>query len=207
MRKNGKQKLQTDGVLLRTGDIGSEDNLRLVRCKSWFDHAGEVEMFHGGSDVDTVFILRWIALGCLYDMSNETLKTQSMKKSIKQLLKFANEMFAADTHKTIHTAVKQETQLMLRFVSSGYIEQLRHPEGRTNKEHKQENYEFKKQLLGQNLKAATRTILSRLHLIRNQVVHGKEIWGSEYNRQEIKDASAILKILVPVFANLIAKQN
>lgn len=207
MTKSGKSKHLPTEILLRTGNVASEVNKKLVRCKSWFDHAGEVEMFRGSSDVDTVFILRWIALGCLYEQQAKEMISSEPKQNIEQLIAFADTIIQLDTNQTISAAISTETKLILRFANSDYIEQKRYPNSRPKTDRKKETCNLKQQIKTKNTSAATKTILRKLHLIRNQTFHGKEIWAADHNRQTIKDAANILKTLIPIFANLLPDHN
>ena len=52
----------------------------------------------------------------------------------------------------------------------------------------------------------TLTILSmlfdRLYVLRNQLIHGGATWNSGVNRDQMRDGTAILAFLVPVFIDL-----
>jgi hypothetical protein len=52
----------------------------------------------------------------------------------------------------------------------------------------------------------TQTILSivfdRLYVLRNQLVHGGATWNSRVNREQVRDGSRILAVLVPEFIDL-----
>jgi hypothetical protein len=51
------------------------------------------------------------------------------------------------------------------------------------------------------MRGDTATLLSmvfdRLYVLRNQIVHGGATWNSTINRDQLRDAVAILEVLVP----------
>jgi hypothetical protein len=52
----------------------------------------------------------------------------------------------------------------------------------------------------------TATILSilfgRLYVLRNQLVHGGATWNSKANRDQVRDGTALLSCLLPLFIDL-----
>jgi hypothetical protein len=46
-------------------------------------------------------------------------------------------------------------------------------------------------------------VLARLRVLRNQVVHGASTWKSSANRQQIQDAAAVMRQIVPVIIDII----
>src|SRR5699024_11783591 len=45
-------------------------------------------------------------------------------------------------------------------------------------------------------------VFSRLYVLRNQLIHGGATYGSSVNRQQLKDATAILRHVVPYIIKL-----
>lgn len=50
-----------------------------------------------------------------------------------------------------------------------------------------------------------RILLSRAHVLRNQIIHGAATWNSSANRRQLKDAHAILRKLIPLMLELMIR--
>ena len=46
------------------------------------------------------------------------------------------------------------------------------------------------------------TLLDRLYVLRNQLVHGGATWSSRVNRRQVEDGARIMGFLVPVLIDL-----
>ena len=45
-------------------------------------------------------------------------------------------------------------------------------------------------------------LFDRLYVLRNQVMHGGATWNSSVNRSQIRDGSAVMDTLLPIFIEL-----
>ena len=45
-------------------------------------------------------------------------------------------------------------------------------------------------------------VLDRLHVLRNQLVHGGATWNSAANRAQVRDGAAILMTVLPIIIEL-----
>ena len=45
-------------------------------------------------------------------------------------------------------------------------------------------------------------VFDRLSVLRNQLVHGGATWGGSINRPQVRDGTAILAFLIPVFVDV-----
>ncbi|MEO6923710.1 MAG: hypothetical protein ABI142_07795, partial [Bryocella sp.] len=50
-------------------------------------------------------------------------------------------------------------------------------------------------------------VLDRLHVLRNQLVHGGATWNSSANRMQLKDGAAILATIMPVIVDVLIDDN
>ena len=163
--------------------IDSEISGRMRRCRSWFDHADQIENQKGNSFYD-VFLCRWIALAALYESDMEEPGKQKLKR-------FAEEMIAADRSGAISAAVRTKENLL-----AGYAIQTGKPRRR-----KARVKAFKKDLRKMP-SDAMRRVLWKMYGQRNLMVHGHIGWDSAESRRSFKDASKILKMLIPVFLGI-----
>ena len=45
-------------------------------------------------------------------------------------------------------------------------------------------------------------LFDRLHVLKNQLVHGGATWNSSVNRDQVRDGARTLGFLVPIFVDL-----
>ena len=45
-------------------------------------------------------------------------------------------------------------------------------------------------------------IFNRFYVLRNQVLHGGATWNSSVNRNQVNDCNSLLKVLVPLFTEI-----
>jgi hypothetical protein len=47
-----------------------------------------------------------------------------------------------------------------------------------------------------------RLVLSRLYVLRNQIVHGSATWKSSANRDQVQDAAQVMRTIVPLMIDI-----
>ena len=60
---------------------------------------------------------------------------------------------------------------------------------------------FRRALEERDTVRVLRFVFDRLYLLRNQIVHGGATWNSRVNRDQVRDGTAILAFLMPVFVD------
>jgi len=45
-------------------------------------------------------------------------------------------------------------------------------------------------------------IFNRFYVLRNQVLHGGATWNSSVNRNQVNDCNSVMKVLVPLFTEI-----
>lgn len=156
---------------------------RVRRCRSWFDHAAEMErrINHNAYDV---FIFRWIALAALYDSDTD-------EPGIGKLQRFAERIIEADSSNAVAAAIEMEETLF-----ASYSARVSKPSRKKNKIRS-----FRKRI-HKNPTAAMTDVLFSMYDYRNLLVHGREDWGSSVEINKVGDAAKILSILIPIFADI-----
>ena len=125
-------------------------------------------------------------------------------------MRFMRKLLACDTEGRIHAVLFNQFSGPIRtLIDNKYVFE---PFWRAMRVHdSSELWKSKfEQAKGVALKAImdrdTATVLSvvadRLHVLRNQLVHGGATWNGQANRAQVRDAAAILSTLMPVVIDL-----
>lgn len=179
--------------------------LRVHRSLSWLRRAEE-EL----DDGDVRFILLWIGFNAAYagDVSlalgNETQRERDL------FMRFFTTLVSFDRKHRIYNLVwerfSQEIRVLLEnhYVFAPF---WHHHNGLPGNADWRDKLEREHIAIGAALRRLdTATILSilfgRLYVLRNQLVHGGATWGSSANRAQVRDGTALLGCLLPLFIDL-----
>ncbi len=186
------------------GGFSKNLDLRIHRSISWIARA---EHAFANNDHDTAFICYWISFNAIYHSdgfggikTGERSVINSYFRSIIDLDR-ENRVFSA-----IWDRFSDSIRVLLRnkFVFQPFWRSV-------NKDRGFENWEGKFQASNRRImKAFTKTdsvtilseLFDRLYVLRNQLIHGGATWGSSLNRSQVRDGTAILGFLVPIFVDL-----
>ncbi|PJK08132.1 hypothetical protein CO614_10890 [Lysobacteraceae bacterium NML120232] len=152
------------------------------------------------SDPDGCFIFLWIALNAAY--AREFGEGESERK---RMLAFINSLLQVDTGRSLHALVMQRFTGPVRclidnkFVFQPFWQALRDYDA-SNKWEQQfaaaKKHAMDAVMAGDTAKVYD-IVLSRLYVLRNQLVHGGATCGSRLNRQQLADANNLMLELVP----------
>lgn len=182
-----------------------ELRVRIHRAISWLERA-ELET----ADTDARFIFLWISLNAAY--AREFGHEQSERE---EAMRFMRELLAGDSEGRIQAVLfKQFSGPIRTLIDNKFVFE---PFWRAMREHdSSEQWKSKfEHAKGIALKAVmdtdTVTVLSvvadRLHVLRNQLVHGGATWNGQANRAQVRDAAAILGTLMPVIIDLMIRSK
>ncbi|HLR86523.1 MAG TPA: hypothetical protein VK064_01420 [Wenzhouxiangella sp.] len=170
-------------------------SLRVHRALSWLDRAERCR------DEDGTFIFLWIAFNAAY--ANEMGEYQLTESRLFR--KFLQRLADLDGNKrlanVIWTQYAGPIRVLLdqKYIFQPFWDHLNGLKGGRNWEEK-----FRRARAGANRALAEhRTgdvlgiVFSRLYTLRNQLVHGGATWNSRVNRDQLRDANAIMGELVP----------
>jgi hypothetical protein len=177
-------------------------SLRVHRALSWLDRAEREE-----SDDDAKFIFLWIAFNAAYAQDVEGVEEFSEQQKLGG---FVERLVEADQDKRLYQVLWSEfagpvrTLIDNKYVFQPFWESLR---GKPSGEHWEESFEKAKGaahacLAHQNVAKLLQIVLSRLYVLRNQLVHGLATWQGAANREQVRDGAAILSSLVPLMIDL-----
>jgi len=175
--------------------------LRVHRALSWLGRAVNEE-----EDIDLKFIVLWIGFNAAY--ANElNMELNSERGSFRS---FFEMLVMLDEEQKIYNAVwkrySQEIRLLLenKFVFAPFWQ---YQNGVSEYDNWEERLASSRRVIASALtQRDTSLILSvlfdRLYVLRNQVMHGGATWNSSVNRSQIRDGSAVMDTLLPIFIEL-----
>lgn len=179
-------------------DQPADIRLRIHRALSWLNRA---EQSH--NDLDGQFIFLWISFNAAY--SNLT-NPDNRKPERSMFEHFLSRVCEMDKDKAIYKVIWKEFPNSIRVLlnnkyvfqpfwdfHNGFISERRWIK-RFNKAKKDINYALGKNNTGWVLSI----VFSRLYTLRNQILHGGATWNSQVNREQMRDAVAILSQLIPL---------
>ena len=175
--------------------------LRIHRSISWLGRAErETE------DLDAAFLFYWIAFNAAYAAEQDSLDLNERDVFRDYFQKLSD----FDEGHQIYNAVWTKFPGPIRvFLSNQYVFSpfWKFHNGVAGYENWEERFEAARARFSHAISQTdTVTILSmlfdRLYVLRNQMVHGGATWDSSVNREQLRDAVAILADLVPVFIDL-----
>ncbi|MDO5505123.1 MAG: HEPN domain-containing protein [Pseudoxanthomonas suwonensis] len=173
--------------------------VRMHRAISWLDRAE-----HAADDLDARFIFLWIAFNAAY--ASEFGFEQTARSQVRA---FVERLVKLDDGRLHHVLFEQfpgpvRTLLDNRFVFEPFWRALREhdPSERWKAQFDHERRLALRAVMEHGTASLLATVLDRLHVLRNQLVHGGATWNSGANRRQIKDAVAILGTVLPVMLQL-----
>jgi hypothetical protein len=175
--------------------------LRVHRAISWLGRAGAEK-----ADADVRFILLWIGFNAAYASDLEA-SSSSERGSFGA---FFDTLVSLDSSHRIYDAVwarfSQEIRLLLanKYVFAPFWHQQN---GVGGYEDWEKRLATSQRLITSAIKEFdTSRILSvvfdRLYVLRNQLLHGGATWNSSVNRSQVRDGSAVLSWLLPIFIDI-----
>jgi hypothetical protein len=175
--------------------------LRVHRALSWLGRASEEK-----DDADVRFILLWIAFNAAYASDIDA----EVSGDRERFRLFFKTLIDLDSDNRIYGLVwsrfSNEVRLLLgnRYVFAPFWS---HQNGVPGNADWEDRLARSKHAIGRAIASHdTPTILSilfdRLYVLRNQLIHGGATWCSRVNRDQVRDGSAILVNLVPIFIDI-----
>ena len=187
---------------------------RLQRSRSWLERAASEQ------DIDTKYILLWIAFNAAYALERNAAKEEfgedgNDPPDWKLRMRFF-EILTRVRSRQIHATIRGQlwnpaTSIMKNeYVYWGFWESL------TDDRFDWENWRLKRQFTreqdkvtrllsrpgGEHTGYVLQKMFDRLGVLRNQLMHGCATQQGALNRRQVVDATRILEILVPLFVGV-----
>ncbi len=175
--------------------------LRLHRSISWLGRAEKERTDH-----DVRFILLWIGFNSAYATDIQS-DTSSERVSFKV---FFDTLVKLDSTHRIYDAVwarfSQEIRNLLdnKYVFAPF---WHHQNGLAG----HDDWESRLEASGRNIAKAMQRfdtpqmlaiVFDRLYILRNQIVHGGATWNSSINRGQVRDGTAVMGWMLPIFIDV-----
>ena len=172
---------------------------RLHRAISWLTRS---EAF--SDDADTRFIHLWIAFNAAY--AGEFNEGSEHARSSH----FVSRLVAVDTENLIHQILLSKFSGSVRLlVDNKYLYAPFWAAMRNHDASDAWKARFKRSkkdamdaVLCGNAAALMVVVLDRLHLLRNQLIHGGSTWNGSVNRSQVREAAELIAHLVPAVIGL-----
>ncbi len=173
-------------------------SLRLHRALSWLNRAEQLE-----DDADTQFILLWIAFNAAYATEIDERYRLSEQAHFRE---FVGKLVALDTKKRFQALVWNEFSGSIRVLLDNpyvFYDFWSHHRGEIEAAEWLRRFDAAKKAAHQALsRMDTETVLvialSRIYVLRNQMMHGGATWNSSVNRDQVRDCGRLLAKLVPL---------
>jgi hypothetical protein len=171
--------------------------LRVHRALSWLGRAEQL-----AEDPDTQFVLLWIAFNAAYARDIDDGLHRSERLTFKD---FLDELIGLDDKRCIENLVWTEFPGNIRvLLDNVYIfnEFWLHQSGRLaaadwKRIFSNANRAAVRALGRRDTTSVLSVVLSRLYVLRNQLVHGGATWSGSVNRAQVRDGANLLAKLVP----------
>lgn len=177
--------------------------LRVHRSISWIGRAEAAQ-----DDPDAQFLFLWIAFNAAYADEDEFQRTQPGERA--SFAGFFEKAVALDADRRIYNAIWQSFSGPIRLLMNNkYVFNpfWQHHNGIEGFEDWEDRFaastrRFSQALQEQDSARILSFVFDRLYVLRNQLVHGGSTWNSSVNRNQVRDGTAILGFLMPVFVDL-----
>jgi hypothetical protein len=181
-----------------------ELSLRIHRALSWLQRAEQL-----GDDPDGQFIFLWIAFNAAYANDFHAAQQLSEQGAFKS---FLGKLIRLDGERgRIESLVWQEFALSIRTLldnryvfpdfwrwQGGEIDEaewkLRFDEERT---------EARRALGRRTTSSVLAIVLTRIYVLRNQLVHGGATWNGRVNREQVRDCTRFMSRFVPLVIEIL----
>lgn len=175
--------------------------LRIHRALSWLDRAERAQ------DVDSKFIFLWIAFNAAYAQEIDDSAHASDKSTFTA---FLQKLCDLDHGKHIDDIIWKEFSSSIRtLLDNPYVfhpfwdyQRGRIDEGQWKAQFDSAKLAAQSALAKGNTPELLKVVFNRLYTLRNQLMHGGATWGSQVNREQLRDCARLLGKLVPAIIAL-----
>lgn len=177
--------------------------LRTHRALSWLRRAEQES-----GDPDAAFLFLWIAFNAAYAREIDDGVTATSEQGRYDA--FIRMLVGTDRKKRINTVLFEDfsnavTNLIAnKYVQWEYWQHCTTPGSTVDWETALSN-DIRKAygaLHHGDVYTYLRLVLSRLYVLRNQIIHGSATWKSSANREQVQDAAQVMRTIVPLMIDI-----
>lgn len=176
-------------------------SLRVHRALSWLNRA---EQLDEQDDLDGQFIFLWVAFNAAYATEIDEKYRESEQQTFRAFLEKLTGLDAAQKRfdALVWTEFPKSVRVLLenRFVFADFWHWQNGslPEAEYKAKFAAANRAAHMALGRQDTVTVLSIVLSRIYVLRNQLVHGGATWGSSVNRGQLRDCTRFMAKLVPL---------
>ncbi|MFM1885407.1 MAG: hypothetical protein RL026_564 [Pseudomonadota bacterium] len=178
--------------------------LRVHRALSWLKRAEAL----AAEDLDSSFILLWIAFNAAYATQIEAREAESEAETFRQFLK---RLLDLDDRQRLPALVWEEFTGPIRvLLENQYVfppfwefQQGRASDAAWRGQFEGANRAARLALARQDTVTLLSIVLRRVYTLRNQLVHGGATWESGVNRAQVRDCQRLMARLVPTILEIL----
>jgi hypothetical protein len=188
---------------LRAG-FPEEMGLRVHRALSWLGRA-EAE----SQDHDAAFVFLWIAFNAAYADERDSESDQSLGDR-QQFVSFIDRLVALDAEARLYAVVWDRFRgPIAHLMENRYI--YRPFWMNRNNSTRNEDWarrfrisanDFVRAMADRNTAHVLGQVFDRLYMLRCQIMHGGATWNGGVNREQVRDAAAIMRAVMPVVIDI-----
>ena len=175
--------------------------LRVHRALSWLNRSERAD------DIDAKFVFLWISFNAAY--ANEFLEVARLSER-KSFNNFISKLVDLDNKGKLHSLVWDNFSNSIRilldnpYISSDFWEMQ---SGNIAKAEFELRFQADKKralmsLASGNTSSVLVHVLARIYMLRNQVFHGGSTWNGGVNREQLRDATRLMEVLVPIIISI-----
>jgi hypothetical protein len=175
--------------------------LRVHRALSWLHRA---EQLASAEDVDGEFIFLWIAFNAAYATEIDEKYRESEQQTFRAFLSKLVDLDAGKKRfeALVWTEFPKSIRVLLDnryvFADFWYWQNGSLSEAEFQAKFAAANRAAHVALGRQDTVTVLSIVLSRIYVLRNQLVHGGATWGSSVNREQLRDCTNFMAKLVPL---------
>ncbi len=188
---------------MENSSVGLPENLelRIRRAKSWLSRAATES-----DDPDAAFIFYWIAFNAAYARGE---RGATDKKERHLFDDYFDIILSIDEGNEIRDVIIEKFTGSVRMLLNNKWVYWRFwfnvfGMGYDNWEYafEEDQRDGLRAIAEGNTREVLNIIFDRLYVARNQIVHGGAAWKIGRNREQVRDGTSILEVLVPLFVKL-----
>lgn len=178
------------------------DRDRLRRSLSWLERAEQCPE----EDIDDRFLFYWISFCAAYSAPKAIGDKSSTE--VKLSSEFIRDIVNFDHKKALHELMQARISHSIDLlVNNQYVYRpFWDKDPNWEKRFARDNAAMRKYYEKGDVANTFYNVLQRLHVLRNQIIHGGATWKSEVNRDQVKDGTYIMSRLVPTVLGIMLKQ-
>lgn len=194
MDRHAKLKEKFEGIESRLKD---EDRSRLRRALSWLERAESTP----ASEPDERFLFFWIAFAAAYVGGRSQRRENDTEFSLSS--SFLRRIASADRLCLLEQQLDYMSDSVKLLMDNPYVyDPFWSDRENWERSFTSSNRQLQNALRNRKAEQCIYLVLRRLHVLRNQIVHGGTTLRSSHNRKQVKDSAKIMSHLVPAILEI-----